>query len=217
MQYDDCRHLRFLLVLLLASASGNLLWHIDGLLQHYSTSTANSLDILQSCTKPSIMYLNIENTNCTVEPRIFRPWTSRDITFPTAFSGKPFALICSRLSENLRFLIDYNVGQSDLIVMTLTVDVLSHIQNVHIKFQTDISIKTLLIFQGEQKHIFTFHAIPPYWHDTDSWKPSSGKTRTYIFYVANIMGAEVLATQGASASATMILTLLNGTNLVPAR
>ena len=50
------------------------------------------------------------------------------------------------------------------------------------------------------------HVIPPHWHDTGSWNPSSSRTRTYIFYTVNIMGADVLATQGARASATMILT-----------
>ena len=35
--------------------------------------------------------------------------------------------------------------------------------------------------------------------------------------MVNIMGADVLATQGARASATMIFTLLNQINLVPAR
>ena len=35
---------------------------------------------------------------------------------------------------------------------------------------------------------------------------SSSKTRTCLFYMINIMAADVLATQGARASATMILT-----------
>ena len=38
-----------------------------------------------------------------------------------------------------------------------------------------------------------------------SWNPSSCKTRTYLFYIVNIMGADVLVTQGARTSATMIL------------
>ena len=36
----------------------------------------------------------------------------------------------------------------------------------------------------------------------------------YLFYIVNIMGADVLATQGARASATMILAMLNQINLV---
>ena len=51
--------------------------------------------------------------------------------------------------------------------------------------------------QREQKHIFTFYVIPPHWHETGSWNPSSSKTRTYLFYIVNIMGADVLGTQGA--------------------
>ena len=43
------------------------------------------------------------------------------------------------------------------------------------------------------------------------------KISTYLFYIVNIMGTDVLAIQGARASATMILTMLNRNNLVPAR
>ena len=70
-------------------------------------------------------------------------------------------------------------------------------------------------FKKGQKHIFTFYVIPPHLHVTGSWNPSSSKTRIYQFYIVNIMGADVLATQGARASATMILTLLNQVNSVP--
>ena len=56
--------------------------------------------------------------------------------------------------------------------------------------------------------------IPLHWHDTVSWNPSSGKTRTYLFYMMGIMGAGVMATLGAGASATMILTMLNWTELI---
>ena len=44
-----------------------------------------------------------------------------------------------------------------------------------------------------------------------------GKTSSYLFYIADIMGADVLATRGVRASATMILTMLNRNNSVPAR
>ena len=47
--------------------------------------------------------------------------------------------------------------------------------------------------------------------------PSLSKTRTYLVYIINIMGADVLATQGARASATIIFTMYNWVNLVPAR
>ena len=36
--------------------------------------------------------------------------------------------------------------------------------------------------------------------DSGSWNPSSSKTLTYIIYIANIKGADVLATQGASSN-----------------
>ena len=71
-------------------------------------------------------------------------------------------------------------------------------------------------FKKDQKHIFAFYVIPPHWHGTGCWNPSSYKTRTYLFYMVNIMGADVLATQGARAAATMILTILIRINSVPA-
>ena len=74
---------------------------------------------------------------------------------------------------------------------------------------------SVLIFEREQKHIHTSDVISPHWHDTGSWNPSSSKTRTYLFYIVNIIGADVLATQGAWASATMIFTMLNRINSVP--
>ena len=44
--------------------------------------------------------------------------------------------------------------------------------------------------------------------------PSSSKARTYLLYIVNIMGADVLETLGAKASATMIFTMLNQINSV---
>ena len=55
----------------------------------------------------------------------------------------------------------------------------------------------------KQKTKKKVYIIPPHWHDTGSWNPSSCKTRTYWFYSVNIAGADVLATQGATASATV--------------
>ena len=31
----------------------------------------------------------------------------------------------------------------------------------------------------------------PHWHDTGGWNPSSRRTRTYLFYIDNIMGADL--------------------------
>ena len=56
------------------------------------------------------------------------------------------------------------------------------------------------------KYVFIFYVIPLHWYTTDSYNMSSYDTRTYLFYTVNIMVADVLATQGARASATMILT-----------
>ena len=43
-------------------------------------------------------------------------------------------------------------------------------------------------------NIFTFYVIPTYWYDTGTQTPSSSKIRIYIFYIVNIMAANVLAT-----------------------
>ena len=53
---------------------------------------------------------------------------------------------------------------------------------------------TCQIFQREHKHTFTFCVISPHWYDAGSWNPSSNKTRIYLFYIVNIMAADVLAT-----------------------
>ena len=74
-----------------------------------------------------------------------------------------------------------------------------------------------ILFYREQEPIFTFHVIPPHWHDTGCWHPSSSNTRTYLFYLVNIMDADVLATQGAKASTSMIFTMLHQINSVPTR
>ena len=61
-------------------------------------------------------------------------------------------------------------------------------------------------FRGNKNIYLNFYVIPPHWHDTGSWNPSLSKTRIYLLYIVNIMAADVLATKGSSASATMILT-----------
>ena len=85
-------------------------------------------------------------------------------------------------------------------------------------FNQNLSILTLYVlnFSERTKHIFTFYVIAPHGHDTGHWNPSS-KTVTCLFYTFNIMVADVLATQGARASATMILSMLNRINFVPER
>ena len=62
--------------------------------------------------------------------------------------------------------------------------------------------------EGTKTYIYIL-VIPPQWHDTGSWNPSSSKTRTCLFHIVNIVGADVLAMQGARASAAMIFTMLN--------
>ena len=61
----------------------------------------------------------------------------------------------------------------------------------------------------------TVYIIPPRWHDTGSWNSSPYKASTYLVYIINIMGADILDTQGARISAAMILTMVNHNNSVP--
>ena len=53
--------------------------------------------------------------------------------------------------------------------------------------------------------------IHPHWFDTGSWNPK------FLMEGKDIRSADVLATQGARVSATVILTMLNRNNPVPAR
>ena len=67
-----------------------------------------------------------------------------------------------------------------------------------------------------RQHFFEMHFcnkkssnLIPHWHDTGSWNPSSYETRTYLFYIVTIIGAYVLAKQGA----TMIFTAITSSNV----
>ena len=51
--------------------------------------------------------------------------------------------------------------------------------------------------------------IYPHWYDTENWNPSSSQTKAFLFYTVNIMAADVLATQGARVSKTVLFTVLN--------
>ena len=78
--------------------------------------------------------------------------------------------------------------------------------------QTNVLTLYVIIFQREQKHIFTLYVIPPHWHETGGWNPSTSKIRTYLSCIVNITGADV-----ARVSATMVFIMLNRINSVPAR
>ena len=68
-------------------------------------------------------------------------------------------------------------------------------------------------FRGNKTYIYILCSSS---RDTGSRNPSSSKTRNELFYIVNIMDADVLATQGARASASIIFTMLNWINSVPA-
>ena len=73
------------------------------------------------------------------------------------------------------------------------------------------------LFIGNVKHISISHIIPPNWHNRSSWNGSLFKTRTYLFYIINIIGADVLATPRTRTSATMVFTMLHWNYSIPVR
>ena len=76
------------------------------------------------------------------------------------------------------------------------------------------------LFVGNLKiclHVLSFlHTDMTQVLGTCNWNPFSSRTKTCLFYMVNIMGVDVLATQGARASATMIFSMLNRNNSVSA-
>ena len=66
--------------------------------------------------------------------------------------------------------------------------------NFHDPIHKSIPGPLAKFFQREHKHIFIFCVISPHWYHAGSWNPSSNKTRTYLFYIVNIMAADVLPT-----------------------
>ena len=77
------------------------------------------------------------------------------------------------------------------------------------------------IFHTKLRCMSAVYIIPPYWHaqvvETLPHVRQELLYHIYIFYIVNIMGADVLVTQEARALATLILTMFNRNNSVPAR
>ena len=77
-----------------------------------------------------------------------------------------------------------------------------------------VAMTCLLIFRPLfcciyfRKHeiVIAFSINSQHWDGIGSWKPSSWKRRTCLFGVVNTMVVDDLATEGARASATMVLT-----------
>ena len=82
---------------------------------------------------------------------------------------------------------------------------------------THLPIQTLYVLNSPIENASAIYIIPPHWHGTGSWNPSSCKTRIYLFCIVNIIVADALAPCVAKASATMILAILNWNNSVPTR
>ena len=108
-------------------------------------------------------------------------------------------------------------GQSGLMAMYEAMFAQYGLKTAQVDWQEIINVFGLVLdlklnslsakfFRGNIKHVFTINFITPHWYNTGTQNPSSSKTGTYIFYMINIMAADVLAMQGARASATMILT-----------
>ena len=58
----------------------------------------------------------------------------------------------------------------------------------------------------KHKYVSAFNIIPRYWNITGWWVSLSWKTRISTIHILNIMAADALTTQGARASAGMLLT-----------
>ena len=66
----------------------------------------------------------------------------------------------------------------------------------------------MIFFWSKQKNVFAYFFTPRYCDDTRCWNPYPWKTR-YMYclcYIVNVVAADGLATQGAKASAGMVLT-----------
>ena len=61
------------------------------------------------------------------------------------------------------------------------------------------------VFRKQPRKIYWKDIIPPHWHGTGIWNPYSWKTRACLFHIANVMAANDMATQGARASAVVLL------------
>ena len=80
-----------------------------------------------------------------------------------------------------------------------------------------LTFRVLNIFIWKIK-IYRKFIIPPQWHGTGSWNPSSCNTITYLFYIVNNMGADLLVSQAARASKTWYWpAMLNRNDSVTAR
>ena len=54
-----------------------------------------------------------------------------------------------------------------------------------------LNLYMLNFSEGTKTYIY-INVIPPHWHDTGIWNSSSSKTKTYLLYIINIMGADVV-------------------------
>ena len=84
--------------------------------------------------------------------------------------------------------------------MTLNISKGCHLGYVKLKIYNPIKFSGPYIFNPLRvnffrgsKNIFTFCVISPHWYNAGSWNPHSNRTRTYLFYIANIMAVDVLA------------------------
>ena len=89
-----------------------------------------------------------------------------------------------------------------------------HCVRIGCRLKMVVSTFYVLFCHQKHNHVFTISIIPPHWHDTSCWNPSSCESKTWLVFIVNIMAADDLATQGAMASATMISTLLKRNNSV---
>ena len=109
----------------------------------------------------------------------------------------------SKQSDLRRHDAHYDVTVMDLIIWVASpIAAGRHVPFIIVNFlSTELKLMNMLTLyelkfsDGTNIYIyFTFYVIPPHRHDTGYWHPSPSKTRTYLFYIVNIMGADVLVT-----------------------
>ena len=123
-------------------------------------------------------------------------WNPLSTAVPGKFLGSGWHSKCNCLHERAncrrswvwQIVLIFNTEKHNLLVPLPQLLDTKHLMN-KIVFAVVIGISSILTLyvlhfsEGTKTHtVFTLYVIPPHWHDTDSWNPSSSKTRTHIFH-----------------------------------
>ena len=161
-------------------------------MQDCSICIANALEILQSCTEPSMWYR----------------WAPR-----TLLSGKLCSMEVGNPSVSL-LLVGSSFHVDNILCNCKSTDYDAHQAGLSIIEQGPLSLiwisyqLTLYVLGcSEKTWIYDplFSIISRCWDKESTWNPSSWKTRIYSSYIVNTVAADDLAMHGARASSAMLL------------